>query len=374
MTDVLEMREAIRAVATFGLDGLGPTEPFTVSGEDWYGFITEIRNDRLAGLAVAALDAAVLELREEWAEDLVARHRSDMTWVLGLEQKLFEVADAFERAGVEFVVLKGPALAHSIYPDPSWRPFSDLDLLVRTRDWRHACETLIARGCVRRLPEPRPGFDERFGKAAVHRTPENQEIDLHRTLVLGPFGLWINPDELFEHTRSFHVAGRRFTRLGDTEMLLHTCIHAALGQRVPFGQQLRDIRQVMSASAADGDALLDRATRWHLGGVVRRAFALNSHATGAAWPTELASVLAPRPSARESRLLTAYSSDRRRRGATALATLQAIPRLRAKLQYVFALTLPRRDFMAARANDDQGAGTYLARLRKPIYWLAGRAK
>ena len=120
-----------------------------------------------------------------------------------------------------FVVIKGASVARTVYVEPCLRSFGDLDLLVRTADYGRACALLGRLGHERQRPEPRPGFEVRFGKASVHRHPEDRiEVDLHRTLVLGPFGLWIDPEELLNRRQTFDVAGRSIGRLDDTGMLL----------------------------------------------------------------------------------------------------------------------------------------------------------
>jgi hypothetical protein len=268
---------------------------------------------------------------------------------------------------VGFVVLKGPALAHSVYPDPSWRSFADLDLLVRTEDWRRALGVLAELGCTRRLPEPRPGFDERFGKAATHRTPEGEEIDLHRTLVLGPFGLWIRPEELFGRTAAFEVGGRGLPRLDGAGLLLNACVHAALGQRRPFLQTVRDVAQVAAVAEIDWEALGRWARDWRLGAVLRHAFAQASEALGTPWPVGAREALAREPSRREARLLAAYTGRGRDRGGTALATLHAIPGLRSKAAYLRALLLPDRRFVVARSGNGGGRG-YVRRWVVALKW------
>lgn len=368
MPETLDPRDAIRRITTFGLSDVTEEEPFTVADDQMPDLWNGIRNERLGGLAVAALDAGALELPDEGRAELFQRHREDMVRCLALEQTLLGLARAFEDAGVDFVVLKGPAIAHAVYPNPSWRPFIDIDLLVRTRAWRKACAVLEARGCVRRLPEPRPGFDERFGKAAVHVTPDGHQVDLHRTLVIGPYGLWMQPDDLFGRTATFPLAGRQLRRLDDTGLLLHACVHAALGQRVPFGQQLRDVSQVVAAGSIDVPSLEDWANRWRLGPVVRRAFELEARAIGSAWPTSLRGVLERPGAARDQRLVDAYSTDRRRRGGTAVATLRAIPDLRGRLAYVAALAFPRREFLTRRA-EGSAPESRLGRLGVPFKWI-----
>jgi hypothetical protein len=367
MTESIEPREAIARIATFGVPGVGYAGPFTVSDDRWPDLWNGLRNERLGGLAVAALDAGPLDLSDEHRDQIVQRHRQDMVRCLGLEQTLLNLAEVFQEARIEFVVLKGPALAHSVYPDASWRPFIDIDLLVRTRDWKAACHVLQARGCTRRLPEPRPGFDVRFGKAAVHVTPEGHEVDLHRTLVIGPYGLWMQPDELFDRTEEFELAGRLLSRLNDTGLLLHACVHAALGQQAPFGQQLRDVRQVVAAGSIDVQAFEEWVDRWRLAPVVRRAFELEAAETGMAWPTWLRPLFESRGRGRDRRLLDAYATERRSRGGIALATLRAVPGIRSRLEYVRALVYPRSEFMSQRTQ----VGTYgrLRRLTVPLGWI-----
>ena len=50
---------------------------------------------------------------------------------------------------------------------------------------------------------------------------------------------------------------------------------------------------------------------------------------------------------RDERLLEGYTT-KRPAGGTAVATLAAIPGMRAKAAYVWALTVPRREFLRAR--------------------------
>ena len=112
--------------------------------------------------------------------------------------------------GIDFVVLKGPALAHTRYRDPSLRLFADLDLLVRSGQVDRRLAPPSAEP-ARRPPPSCPscghGFDDRFGKEVMLRTPatadapDGFEIDLHRTLIAGALGLTIPLDELFARHR-----------------------------------------------------------------------------------------------------------------------------------------------------------------------------
>jgi hypothetical protein len=220
----------------------------------------------------------------------------------------------------------------------------------------------------RRLPEPRRGFDERFGKAAVHTNGDGIEVDLHRTLVIGPFGLWIEPDELVRRSVRFSLGGQDLRRLDDTALMLHACMHASLGWRPPLLWTLRDVAQVAWSGRVDWDELVELSRRWRLRAVLRHALEATSEALEVRLPAEASAVLAVDPPRGERRALDSYVTERRERGGTELSTLRAIPGVGGKVAYVRALLFPRREFLSAR-----GRGP-LRRLMVPVRWFAGRRR
>jgi Uncharacterised nucleotidyltransferase len=363
--------QAIRITA-FGLPGVPGEENMSVAEDAWEPMLGSLTKERLTGLAVAAAESGWLELSDRQAEELLDRQREAMVWALLGERHLMRVGAALQAGGVDFLVLKGPALAHICYPDPSWRPYADLDLLVRTSDWRAACGILAEAGFRRDLPEPRPGFDERFGKAASHTGPEGYSIDLHRTLVLGPFGLWLRPEELFDSPATLELGGRRFGRLDDTALLVHACMHASLGWLPLLLLPVRDVAQVVWNSQVDWDLFADRVRRWRLGAVVRHSFETSSELLGAALPPETEAFAAARSKRRERRALASYTSDRRSRGGTALSTFKAIPGIRGKTAYARAMLLPQRGFVEARSANRRAS--YLRRWRIAASWLRPRPR
>jgi putative nucleotidyltransferase-like protein len=356
-----------RRVAAFGLHQNDREGAASISSEVWPPLIATVYDQRLTGFAVAAAESGWLTLASGQAEELLERHRDAMLQVLALERHLVTLSAALEDAGVEMVLLKGSALAHTVYPDPSWRPFADLDFLVRGQDFQRACEVLADRGFNRALPEPRARFDVRFGKAAELTGPGGLMVDLHRTLVVGPFGLWIDLDELFAGTAPFSLGGRILRRLDDTSLFLHACVHASLGWWPPRLMPVRDVAQVVSYANVDWDLVVERTRRWRLAAVVRHAFETAAQTLGTSSPIEAKSVLAMEPRRKERRALDAYITNRRGRGATATSTLRAIPGLGAKVAYMRALLFPNRDFLVVRQPG--GHPSYLRRLAIPIRWL-----
>jgi hypothetical protein len=372
MFETVEVDRLVRRVAAFDLDRNGDESPVSISDGIWPPLIANLYDERLTGFAVAAAEVGQLAVSSEQGEELLERQRDAMLQVLALERHLITLSDALEEAGVKMVLLKGSALAQTVYPDPSWRPFADLDFLVRGRDWQTANEVLADRGFRRALPEPRAGFDLRFGKAAELTGDDGLTVDLHRTLVVGPFGLWIDLEELFAGTALFTVGGRTLRRLDDSSLFLHACVHASLGFWPPRLMPVRDVAQVAWFANVDWDLVAERTRRWKLAPVVRHAFETVADRLGAPIPEEAGSVMTIRPRRGEVRALNAYITDRRQRGGTAVSVLRAIPSIRGKLAYARALLFPSRDFLVARQRN--GRPSYLRRLAVPVRWFTGRRR
>lgn len=365
-----ETNARVKSVAAFGLPG-DRTDTLKVPSGGWAGFLGAILAERLSGLAVAAVEAGRLRVDQIRAEELLAGQRSAMLRALSVEQGMLGVQEALEGARIPFCVLKGPALAHTVYPSASWRPFVDLDLLVRTSDWRRACRALEQLGLTRRLPEPRPGFDERFGKGAVYVAASGSEVDLHRTLAMGPLGLSMAPEEMLERTVAFSLGGQRFRRPDDTDLLLHACVHATLGGWPAGRLPLRDVAQVALSARVDWDALWVRAERWRLGATLALAFRTTQAILGVDLPPETDRFLRTMPSRRDRRVLEAYTT-RRGTGGMTLSAVRAIGGVRGKAAYLWALLVPRREFMAVRSRN--GRPSYLRRWTVPAAWVLRRGQ
>lgn len=359
---------ALRHIASFALPDTS-VESIRPKDAGWPALLGAIGRHRLSGLAVAAVERGTLVLEHEQRAELLDRHREAMLCALALERNLFELASAFDGAGVGFVVLKGPAVAHVAYPDPSWRPFGDIDVLVARDDFEAACGILADLGYRRSFVDPRPGFAARFGKGAAHVRADGLEMDLHRLLADGPFGYWVDQDTILRSTTAFELAGRSFARLDDSAIVLHACMHAVLGASNPTLLQLRDIAQLSWREGVGWGVLATWAKRWQLRAVLARALELVERRLGdRVLPAEAHDLhRSLRPSVEEERTLRACTEERFR-GARALASLRALPGMRAKAGYAGALLFPRREFLEARTGSG-GLTGYLNRWRLPLRWL-----
>lgn len=132
-----------------------------------------IENGVLA-LVFEALVVSGAKVPEAFAQSVEVLKGSAAEQAMELRSLLIEFADQ----QIDVIPLKGPALSFALYGDVSLRSSSDLDLLVRSKDFARAEEILMGRGF---LPQgPRGGYDRRF-------TRNGLVIELHFHLSPGKF-------------------------------------------------------------------------------------------------------------------------------------------------------------------------------------------
>jgi Uncharacterised nucleotidyltransferase len=359
-------------IAAFGLPGTRSTIADRIADDAWPRLLALLTTQRLTGLAVAAMNAGAVTLSQRQAGELLERQRASMVHALSIERFLLSLADIFDREGIDMIVLKGPALANAVYSSPSWRPFGDVDVLVPTPDWRRVGEVLHRNGLEPKFPEPRPRFRERFGHTWVHTDRMGLELDLHRILVAGPFGLWMDPQDPFEHTDTFWLGGQPLRRLDDVAAFVHACMHAALGHRPPLLLPLRDAAELACSRVSDWSQVRELASRWRTTTVVE--YALNALTATLSLDLPVDARLAIRStevSRRERLALRAYTTSWQARGGKATVSLLAIRGVGAKAAYVRALLVPDREFLAFREGG-VGPGSLRVRWRKALGWLRSR--
>lgn len=337
------------AIAGHGL--AGTTRPFPAQPLDdaaWAGLLAAAKANRVLGQLRAAVDAGLMPVTADQRGQARAAHRMTLLRVLSLEQHLVEVAGVLGDAGVECRVLKGSAYAHLDYPEPALRSFIDLDLLFRPSDFDRAVAVLVGAGFTRFLAEPRPGFDRRFDKGTTLRGPDF-EIDLHRTFVLGPWGVRVNIDALWDAGQEFTVGGRTLVALSAPNRFLHACYHAALGDWPLRLGSLRDVAQLVPADEESQGALIERARAWGVRAVVAAAVADSGRLLGVEPAGTLRSWAAGYvPTRREEHWLGLHTRSDKTFAAQAIATLPVLPGIRDKAAYLRALVLPDARYTAGR--------------------------
>lgn len=193
--------------------------------EDWAALLAEAERHGLGPLLHWHLRASHAPVPQEVRRTLQAgyiRHRHANRVRLNL---LAQVLRAYAEAGLEVRVVKGGALAHLLYPDPTLRPMSDLDLLVRPADLPRAREALSTLGLTSGPAEASP--DKSLPTVGRQIEGVWVGVELHQDLFEPGFPASLTLEGLSEPPLPFAtgVEGVIGHTLGYEELLWHLCQH-----------------------------------------------------------------------------------------------------------------------------------------------------
>jgi len=154
--------------------------------------------------------------------------RENARRVLVMSEELNGILRQFESAGVPALAVKGPVNAWTLYDDPAYRVFSDLDLLVPSACLSEAQRVLSVCGYRPSGPDRFPvgGEVSRLTEFAYENTQNGIHVDLHRELT-PPDWFASLPPNLWQRTRTATVGGCPVRTLGEDDTFLYLCFHGA---------------------------------------------------------------------------------------------------------------------------------------------------
>lgn len=296
---------------------------------------------RLWGVLAAAVADGWMPATEEQTREVADGHEQTVVGCLVLDRALVGLSSALTDAGIEHAAFKGVANALRLYPQPAWRTYGDIDLLVRGAQFDQAVTVIEFRGGTRQNPEPRPGFVARFGKSAAFDLPGRVEIDLHRTFQLGPFGLVAGQRDLLARRQAVELSGHVIPVLDPAASMVAGSFHIALPSDERRLVPLRDLAQMLDTGWADPEAVLITAGDWGALSVLAAAIQVTCELFGlpiggglARWAHEY------RASRRERRWLRGYHDPRPDAYLRQLPDeFLALPDRRARLDYLSAIVV-----------------------------------
>lgn len=217
-------------------------------------------------------------------------------------------------ARLDILVLKGAALAETVYPRPSLRGFGDLDILVRRADAARARTVLELLGYVL---DPLQWEDLVRGRDCQtnffnHTERGTVVVELHTALInndlfLGQFR--VDDAALWDRARPARLAGEEARALGPEDQILHLCLHLA-GHSLAAPRSLRDIAQVCSVRTIDWTLFVRVARSAGAGAVCFAALFAAARLLGTPIPTAVLDALAPRAGrARLERMAEVRAAD-----------------------------------------------------------------
>jgi len=140
---------------------------------DWSALIPLLREFRLQPLAHWTARECGLPIDPASCEELESAYFSAALRYERLREALRRIEDALRRQRIPAIVLKGPAVAETLYPEPACRPMEDLDLLVQADRQAKATGTLVDLGYS----------DVTFGPEDFRNPATGITVDLHVELL-----------------------------------------------------------------------------------------------------------------------------------------------------------------------------------------------
>ena len=189
-----------------------------------------------------------------------ALHRQTFSYLAQLAETL-RLTRLLDGRGIPSIVLKGCPLAQALYaPTPHLRHSVDIDLLVRPVDFAAVCAVLAAEGYQRQTPdEGIPASAEsmaRYLSSAfefVHPV-KDVKVELHHRPLSDPQVMAIPFETLLERSRWVEIGNGRVRCLGNEDLFVYLCCHAA-GHVFFRMKWLADIARAVVVAPADAMAV-----------------------------------------------------------------------------------------------------------------------
>ena len=310
----LPAESAIVALSASGPAGDAELDAALDRPHDW---------ERLLGLAareraIAPFHSRLRRLRRRLPSEQQAARIERLAIVsefqlAALHDRLARMLSLFAEHGVEALLLKGAALAHSAYERPTDRPMGDIDLLVRPEAASRAWEVVLANGWRRR----RDVATERSYEEHQHLPPledtDGLEIglELHTALFTHQAPFDLPAGQLWEGARVLSIGGAPALVARPEDQLVHAALHFAWSHEMSFGtwRTLRDVERIVAVGQVDWPAFERTARACRGATCCFWTLRLARDLAGAAVPDAVLDALAPQlPSAVLRRLRSHYAA------------------------------------------------------------------
>jgi hypothetical protein len=258
------------------------------------------------GLALFAFQRVQqADLLERLPGDVAAQwediYQQVMVGIATMDWETERVLMALTQAGVDFLWLKGGALAYAVYPNPACRARGDLDL------WVQAEQLPLAASVLQRLAYRVNGKLDRPDTLALLVGGEQQMVNsraaLHLIELQWPAmrGEWVRHTTAIDHAAIWQrraaivVGDHSFASMTAEDTLIHLCLHQAINHQfsAPWLRNLLDIHLLVATCPLDWTQVAARAASWRLATVVWTTLGIAQRLLGTATPDALLQRLAP---------------------------------------------------------------------------------
>jgi hypothetical protein len=231
------------------------------NGLDWANVLEHAEHHGVIPLMYRALNERPSFAPAEVLEQLRSHYEHIARKNLRFTAELFRILDCLEAHGIPAIPLKGPVLAESIYGDLALRDFSDLDVLIHSRDVGRAKAAL--RTLEYSIPAPFSNAEERAYLAAGYEYtfdgPAGRNLlELQWNILPRFYAVEFEVDDLFARSGTVPLCGRTVRAQSPEDLFLTLAVHAA---KHAWGRLhwLRDIAGVVETQGIDWITVTQRA-------------------------------------------------------------------------------------------------------------------
>ena len=160
-------------------------------------------------------------------EKFLGAMRTQQLFSLSMAAELFRILDAYGKAGIETILVKGPVVSFLAYGDPAVRSYVDLDLLVRDAAILPACRILTELWFEGEVPETAIRAGKIPGEYLFKRAGAQQIVELHTEKTFRYYPRPMRIEDLFARHRRVALEGREVPTLSLEDELVLNCIHGA---------------------------------------------------------------------------------------------------------------------------------------------------
>jgi hypothetical protein len=213
-----------------------------------------------------------------------------------LEARLLSALDTLRAAKTEVVLLKGAALALTVYGSFVERPMSDVDLLVARSDALRARDALLSAGWVSRA-----GTDAAFYEGHHHLPPlvdglgTGTSLELHTSLFFEGHPFAFTSEDIRRRAERVVVRGHTALVPSVHDQLLHLCLHFAWSHMMATGawRAFRDLDALIRTGRVDWTEFTKLARESRGGSACYWTFRLARTLSGISVPERVELALAP---------------------------------------------------------------------------------
>jgi hypothetical protein len=285
--------------------------------------------------------------------------------ILALNQ-LTSILKALSDANIEVIILKGAALAETIYPNIALRPFCDIDLLIHKEDFPIVEATLSQIGYS--LPwDFLRNFIPQFGNEIHYEKGDEVLLDIHWHIVPFPHSKYMPIQHLWKTPIKINIDGIDAFVLSPEMLLIHLCLHTSKEYCYSL-LQLVDISEVIFyyGDTLDWELILERVLLYkvhfpfHYLHIVKELFDVPIPS----FVLEQLSV--PKASFFNEHVYNILADPKVSNIKWAIAQFLMLDGVKSKSQFVTGKFFPEKEFMQKKYQCNNVFGSYYLRWREAL--------